>query len=69
MTRNAAGHVELPIPNGWFAVAWSKDFVAGEVKRAYHARSRNFHPDANRHRHTDASSTFYRVYAQADLSR
>jgi nitrite reductase/ring-hydroxylating ferredoxin subunit len=34
MTKNAAGHVDLPIPNGWFAVAWSKDLVAGEVKRA-----------------------------------
>jgi phenylpropionate dioxygenase-like ring-hydroxylating dioxygenase large terminal subunit len=28
------GHVQLPIPNGWFAVAWSKDLVDGEVKRA-----------------------------------
>lgn len=26
-------HTELPIPNGWFAVAFSKDLVAGEVKR------------------------------------
>jgi len=26
-----------------------RDAGAGEVKRAYHARSRNFHPDANRH--------------------
>jgi len=25
---------ELPIPNGWFAVAWSKDLIAGEVMRA-----------------------------------
>ena len=24
----------LPIPNGWFAVAWSKDLVAGDVLRA-----------------------------------
>jgi DnaJ-class molecular chaperone len=27
-----------------------RDAGAGEVKRAYHASSRNFHPDANRHR-------------------
>lgn len=27
------GHAQLPIPNGWFAVAWSKDLVDGEVKR------------------------------------
>jgi nitrite reductase/ring-hydroxylating ferredoxin subunit len=26
-------HTELPIPNGWFAVAFSKDLVPGEVKR------------------------------------
>ena len=26
-------HAQLPIPNGWFAVAWSKDLVDGEVKR------------------------------------
>ena len=25
-------HTELPIPNGWFAVAWSKDLVAGDVQ-------------------------------------
>src|SRR6185436_3368986 len=31
---NGTGHTELPIPNGWFAVAWSKDFVPGDVKRA-----------------------------------
>ncbi len=23
----------LPLPNGWFCVAWSKDLVAGEVRR------------------------------------
>ena len=33
MTTNGTGGVELPIPNGWFAVAWSKDLVPGEVKR------------------------------------
>ena len=27
------GHAQLPIPNGWFAAAWSKDLVDGEVKR------------------------------------
>jgi phenylpropionate dioxygenase-like ring-hydroxylating dioxygenase large terminal subunit len=26
-------HPELPIPNGWFAVAWSRELVPGEVKR------------------------------------
>lgn len=25
---------ELEIPNGWFAIAWSADLVAGDVKRA-----------------------------------
>ncbi len=25
---------ELPIPNGWFAIAWSSDLVAGTVQRA-----------------------------------
>jgi nitrite reductase/ring-hydroxylating ferredoxin subunit len=34
MSVNGTGHTELPIPNGWFAVAWSKDFVPGDVKRA-----------------------------------
>ncbi len=28
------GHTELPIPNGWFAVAWSRDLAKGEVRRA-----------------------------------
>jgi phenylpropionate dioxygenase-like ring-hydroxylating dioxygenase large terminal subunit len=26
-------HTELPIPNGWFAVAWSRELVEGEVRR------------------------------------
>jgi nitrite reductase/ring-hydroxylating ferredoxin subunit len=26
----------LPIPNGWYAVAWSKDLAPGEVQRAYY---------------------------------
>jgi nitrite reductase/ring-hydroxylating ferredoxin subunit len=30
------GHTELPIPDGWFAVAWSKDLVRGEVRRAHY---------------------------------
>jgi phenylpropionate dioxygenase-like ring-hydroxylating dioxygenase large terminal subunit len=34
MKTAPAGATELPIPNGWFAVAWSKDLVPGEVKRA-----------------------------------
>jgi nitrite reductase/ring-hydroxylating ferredoxin subunit len=28
-------HTQLPMPNGWFAVGWSKDLVAGDV-RAIH---------------------------------
>ncbi len=28
-------HTELAIPNGWFAVAWSRDLVPGEVKRVF----------------------------------
>ena len=26
-------HTPLPIPNGWFAVAWSRELVAGEATR------------------------------------
>lgn len=33
MSRENGSHDELGIPNGWFAVAWSKDLVDGEVKR------------------------------------
>ena len=33
MSSRERHHTELPIPNGWFAVALSKDLVAGEVKR------------------------------------
>jgi phenylpropionate dioxygenase-like ring-hydroxylating dioxygenase large terminal subunit len=29
----AQEHTELPIPNGWFAVAWSHDLAAGDVRR------------------------------------
>ena len=33
MSRNrTAEHTELPMPNGWFAVAFSRDLVPGEVK-------------------------------------
>jgi phenylpropionate dioxygenase-like ring-hydroxylating dioxygenase large terminal subunit len=33
MSRTRSQHTELPIPNGWFAVAWSRDLVAGDVQR------------------------------------
>ena len=33
MSSRAAEHTELPIPNGWFAVAWSRDLVPGDVQR------------------------------------
>lgn len=33
MTLPGNTHTTLPIPNGWFAVAWSKDLAAGEVRR------------------------------------
>jgi nitrite reductase/ring-hydroxylating ferredoxin subunit len=32
MAKRSEEHTELPIPNGWFAVAWSKDLVPGEVR-------------------------------------
>ncbi len=28
-------HTKLPIPNGWFAVAWAHELVAGDVKRVH----------------------------------
>jgi phenylpropionate dioxygenase-like ring-hydroxylating dioxygenase large terminal subunit len=31
--KRANQHHELPIPNGWFAVAFSRDLVPGDVKR------------------------------------
>jgi phenylpropionate dioxygenase-like ring-hydroxylating dioxygenase large terminal subunit len=34
MSRENGTQDELGIPNGWFAVAWSKDLVDGEVKRS-----------------------------------
>ncbi len=33
MSVRAQEHSELPIPDGWFAVAWSKDLVPGDVRR------------------------------------
>lgn len=33
MSRTRSQHTVLPIPNGWFAVAWSRDLVPGDVKR------------------------------------
>jgi nitrite reductase/ring-hydroxylating ferredoxin subunit len=33
MSAREREHVDLPIPNGWFAVAWSQDLAEGEVKR------------------------------------
>ena len=33
MTSQANRHAPPPIPNGWFAVSWSKDLAHGEVKR------------------------------------
>ena len=33
MRSTTRQHTSLPIPNGWFAVAWSKDLVHGDVKR------------------------------------
>ena len=33
MSSRQREHTELPIPNGWFAVAWSKDVVPGDVRR------------------------------------
>ncbi|MDJ0785214.1 MAG: Rieske 2Fe-2S domain-containing protein [Myxococcota bacterium] len=33
MSKREREHTELPIPNGWFAVAWSKDLAEGQVQR------------------------------------
>jgi phenylpropionate dioxygenase-like ring-hydroxylating dioxygenase large terminal subunit len=33
MSRTRSQHTALPIPNGWFAVAWSRDLVPGDVRR------------------------------------
>jgi len=36
MSSRQAEHTELPIPNGWFAVAFSRDLVPGDVKRIHY---------------------------------
>jgi phenylpropionate dioxygenase-like ring-hydroxylating dioxygenase large terminal subunit len=33
MSRTRSQHTTLPIPNGWFAVAFSRDLVPGDVRR------------------------------------
>jgi phenylpropionate dioxygenase-like ring-hydroxylating dioxygenase large terminal subunit len=33
MSRTRSQHTALPIPNGWFAVAWSRELVPGDVRR------------------------------------
>jgi nitrite reductase/ring-hydroxylating ferredoxin subunit len=33
MSRTRSQHTQLPIPNGWFAVAWSRDLAPGDVRR------------------------------------
>jgi len=33
MSETRSQHTALSVPNGWFAVHWSKDLVPGEVKR------------------------------------
>jgi phenylpropionate dioxygenase-like ring-hydroxylating dioxygenase large terminal subunit len=33
MSSVVNAHTALPIPNGWFAVAWGKDLAVGEVQR------------------------------------
>jgi phenylpropionate dioxygenase-like ring-hydroxylating dioxygenase large terminal subunit len=33
MSAREREHAALPIPNGWFAVAWSRDLVEADVKR------------------------------------
>ena len=38
-TNNNGGsrnHAELPIPNGWYAVAWSEELAPGDVKSAHY---------------------------------
>ncbi|MFT4570596.1 MAG: phenylpropionate dioxygenase-like ring-hydroxylating dioxygenase large terminal subunit [Hyphomicrobiaceae bacterium] len=32
MARRDVEHTELPIPNGWYAVAWSKELIRGQVQ-------------------------------------
>ena len=35
MARREDEHVQLPIPNGWYAVCWSRQLQDGEVKSIY----------------------------------
>jgi len=32
MARRDQEHVQLPVPNGWFAVEWSRELHIGDVK-------------------------------------
>ena len=36
MSSRSPQHTELGTPNGWFAVAWSKDLAPGDVKRIHY---------------------------------
>ncbi len=36
MSRRENEHTELAVPNGWFAVAFSKDLVPGDVRRIHY---------------------------------
>ena len=36
MNSSMNGSTFPPVPNGWFAVAWSKDLAAGEVQRVHY---------------------------------
>ncbi|HYB99790.1 MAG TPA: Rieske 2Fe-2S domain-containing protein [Candidatus Limnocylindrales bacterium] len=36
MARRDLEHTRLPIPNGWFAVAWSKELIAGQVRSIHY---------------------------------
>ena len=36
MARRDQEHTELPYPNGWFAVAFSRDLIPGEVKSVHY---------------------------------
>lgn len=36
MSSTSKHHTALPLPNGWFAVAWSRDLVPGDVKSIHY---------------------------------
>ena len=36
MARRDQEHTELPYPNGWFGVAFSRDLIPGEVKSVHY---------------------------------